>query len=120
MYGTSGSSTFRKPYQGTVRIVAHGYAGRRIGGVPSPVGGSGRRQSGWSSTELLPQVPHARFALQLRIQDPTSAWRSDMAPHAGFDTDQIKEKARKDLLYLLEGVSGILVPRPLHLTRARH
>jgi len=28
-----------------------------------------------------------------------------MAPHAGFDTDQIKEKARKDLLYLLEGVS---------------
>lgn len=28
-----------------------------------------------------------------------------MAPHAGFDTDQIKDKARKDLLYLLEGVS---------------
>ncbi|KAL3419013.1 Sec1 family protein [Phlyctema vagabunda] len=29
-----------------------------------------------------------------------------MAPHAGFDTDQIKDKARKDLLYLLEGVRG--------------
>ncbi|CZT47326.1 probable vacuolar sorting protein [Rhynchosporium secalis] len=29
-----------------------------------------------------------------------------MAPHAGFDTEQIKEKARKDLLYLLEGVRG--------------
>ncbi|CZS94581.1 probable vacuolar sorting protein [Rhynchosporium agropyri] len=29
-----------------------------------------------------------------------------MAPHAGFDADQIKEKARKDLLYLLEGVRG--------------
>lgn len=28
-----------------------------------------------------------------------------MAPHAGFDTDQIRDKARKDLLYLLEGVS---------------
>lgn len=28
-----------------------------------------------------------------------------MAPHAGFDTNQIKDKARKDLLYLLEGVS---------------
>jgi hypothetical protein len=28
-----------------------------------------------------------------------------MAPHAGFHTDQIKDKSRKDLLYLLEGVS---------------
>lgn len=28
-----------------------------------------------------------------------------MAPHAGFDTDQVKDKARKDILYLLEGVS---------------
>jgi hypothetical protein len=27
-----------------------------------------------------------------------------MAPHAGFNTSQIKDKARKDLLYLLEGV----------------
>ncbi|TVY44811.1 Vacuolar protein sorting-associated protein [Lachnellula occidentalis] len=29
-----------------------------------------------------------------------------MAPHAGFDTDQVKDKARKDILYLLEGVRG--------------
>ncbi|EPE29647.1 Sec1/munc18-like (SM) protein [Glarea lozoyensis ATCC 20868] len=29
-----------------------------------------------------------------------------MAPSAVFDTDQIKDKARKDLLYLLEGVPG--------------
>ena len=29
-----------------------------------------------------------------------------MAPHVAFDTEQIKEKGRKDLLYLLEGVSG--------------
>ncbi|KAB8303362.1 hypothetical protein EYC80_004794 [Monilinia laxa] len=29
-----------------------------------------------------------------------------MAPHVGFDTDQIKDKARKDLLYLLEGIRG--------------
>ncbi|KAI1338489.1 vacuolar protein sorting 33A-like protein [Xylariaceae sp. FL0016] len=29
-----------------------------------------------------------------------------MAPHAGFDTEQIRDKARKDLLYLLEGVRG--------------
>ncbi len=28
-----------------------------------------------------------------------------MASHASFDTEQIKDKARKDLLYLLEGVS---------------
>lgn len=29
-----------------------------------------------------------------------------MAPHAGFDTEQVRDKARKDLLYLLEGVSA--------------
>lgn len=29
-----------------------------------------------------------------------------MAPHVGFDTDQVRDKARKDLLYLLEGVRG--------------
>ncbi|KAK3394187.1 Sec1-like protein [Podospora didyma] len=29
-----------------------------------------------------------------------------MAPHAGFDIEQVREKARKDLLYLLEGVRG--------------
>lgn len=37
------------------------------------------------------------------------------APHVGLDTNQIKEKARKDLLYLLEGVSKAythLKPRP--------
>jgi hypothetical protein len=40
-----------------------------------------------------------------------------MAPHAGFDTDQIKDKSRKDLLYLLEGVSK---DYRLSLIRARH
>ncbi len=30
---------------------------------------------------------------------------SIMAPFVGFDTDHFKDKARKDLLYLLEGVS---------------
>ncbi|ORY66227.1 Sec1-like protein [Pseudomassariella vexata] len=29
-----------------------------------------------------------------------------MAPHAGFDTEQIRDKGRKDLLYLLEAVRG--------------
>ncbi|KAL9629084.1 MAG: hypothetical protein Q9164_007029 [Protoblastenia rupestris] len=29
-----------------------------------------------------------------------------MAPHPGIDTDEIREKARKDLLGLLEGVRG--------------
>ncbi|XXG94090.1 Vacuolar protein-sorting-associated protein 33 [Hypoxylon texense] len=29
-----------------------------------------------------------------------------MAPHVGFDAEQIREKARKDLLYLLEAVRG--------------
>ena len=33
-----------------------------------------------------------------------------MAPNTGFDTDQIKDKARKDLLYLLEGVSKAIFP----------
>jgi hypothetical protein len=28
-----------------------------------------------------------------------------MAPHTGFDTDSIKDKAQKDILNLLEGVS---------------
>ena len=32
------------------------------------------------------------------------AFLPGMAPHPGVDTDQIKEKARKDLLDLLEGV----------------
>lgn len=27
-----------------------------------------------------------------------------MAPHVGFDVEHIRDKARKDLLYLLEGV----------------
>lgn len=31
-----------------------------------------------------------------------------MAPYVGFDTDHFKEKARKDLLYLLEGVSKLV------------
>jgi hypothetical protein len=34
-----------------------------------------------------------------------------MAPHVGFDTDQIKDKCRKDLLYLLEGVSKDILPQ---------
>ncbi|KAH9994160.1 vacuolar protein sorting 33A-like protein [Xylariaceae sp. FL0662B] len=29
-----------------------------------------------------------------------------MAPHVGFNTEKIRDKARKDLLYLLEGVRG--------------
>ena len=29
-----------------------------------------------------------------------------MAPHVGFNTEQVRDKARKDLLYLLEGVSS--------------
>jgi hypothetical protein len=28
-----------------------------------------------------------------------------MAPRAGFDAEQVRDKARKDLLHLLEGVS---------------
>ena len=31
-------------------------------------------------------------------------WTTEMAPHPGIDTDHIREKARKDLLDLLEGV----------------
>jgi hypothetical protein len=40
-----------------------------------------------------------------------------MAPHAGFDPDSIKQKARKDLLHLLEGVSKAFpgpIPPPDH------
>lgn len=41
-----------------------------------------------------------------------------MAPHVPFDTDQVRDKARKDLLYLLEGVS--LLPAPIHIRRFKH
>lgn len=30
-----------------------------------------------------------------------------MAPRAGFDTENVRDKARKDLLHLLEGVSHV-------------
>lgn len=33
-----------------------------------------------------------------------------MAPRTEFSTEQVRNKARKDLLYLLEGVSGIILP----------
>ena len=36
--------------------------------------------------------------------------RLRMAPHPGVDTDAIKEKARKDLLNLLEGVCKASLP----------
>ena len=36
-----------------------------------------------------------------------------MAPHVGFDTDQIRDKARKDLLHLLEGVSKAYLSVPV-------
>lgn len=38
-----------------------------------------------------------------------------MAPHPGIDSDQIKEKAKKDLLDLLQGVCKALLARALHL-----
>lgn len=34
-----------------------------------------------------------------------------MAPQTGFDPEQIRDKARKDLLYLLERVSRLLAKR---------
>lgn len=33
-----------------------------------------------------------------------------MAPHAEFDTEQIREKGRKDILYLLESVCTAAMP----------
>lgn len=41
-----------------------------------------------------------------------------MAPHVGFNTEHIRDKARKDLLYLLEAVSPSL-PRPTRLGEVR-
>ena len=35
-----------------------------------------------------------------------------MAPRTEFNTEQVRTKARKDLLYLLEGVSKTLRPAP--------
>jgi hypothetical protein len=35
-----------------------------------------------------------------------------MAPYTGFDTESIGDKARKDLLYLLEGVSWPFIIAP--------
>lgn len=43
-----------------------------------------------------------------------------MAPHTAFDTDQIKDKARKDVLYLLEGVSKAFQRPPLSQASASH
>lgn len=33
-----------------------------------------------------------------------------MAPHVGFDIEHVRDKARKDLLHLLEGVSKAALP----------
>lgn len=38
-----------------------------------------------------------------------------MAPRNDFSTEQIRNKARKDLLYLLDGVSGASFPPLLSL-----
>lgn len=49
----------------------------------------------------------ARLFFDLRFPYPIHSHPLDqriMAPHPGIDTDYIKEKARKDLLSLLEGV----------------
>lgn len=35
-----------------------------------------------------------------------------MAPRTEFSIEQVRSKARKDLLYLLEGVSKALSPAP--------
>lgn len=36
-----------------------------------------------------------------------------MAPHAEFDIEQIREKGRKDILYLLESVcTAVMPPKP--------
>ena len=43
-----------------------------------------------------------------------------MAPHVGFHTDQIKDKSRKDLLYLLEGVSEGARRTDLNKAAANH
>lgn len=53
---------------------------------------------------LLPLDPAHRTHQILR----SIVWTAHnaMAPHAGFDTEQVRDKARKDLLYLLEGVSS--------------
>lgn len=40
-----------------------------------------------------------------------------MAPHVGFDAEQIRDKARKDLLYLLEGVSKTALESSVFLSR---
>lgn len=41
-----------------------------------------------------------------------------MALHVAFDTDQVRDKARKDLLYLLEGVSSH--PRLTNIRKFKH
>ncbi|KAK0734114.1 small conjugating protein ligase-like protein [Lasiosphaeria miniovina] len=49
---------------------------------------------GWSPVQSVETV--SRMASSL----------PPMAPQAGLDTEQVRDKARKDLLYLLEGVRG--------------
>lgn len=69
--------------------------------------GAADRRTGLGLTriavELEPSSLPASQSLSSHLISPHVELK--MAPHAGFDTDQIKDKARKDLLYLLEGVS---------------
>lgn len=52
--------------------------------------------------------PLLSFTTPFAFQQQTRCLRErglPMAPQHFFDTDQIKDRARKDILYLLEGVS---------------
>jgi len=68
---------------------------------------------GFARTDLV----LARASLELKLPPLCISPHVEliMAPHAGFDPDSIKQKARKDLLHLLEGVSKVYPSDPAGL-----
>ena len=55
-----------------------------------------------------PKQPQSKDPERQQHQPHSIVWTAHeaMAPHVGFNTEQVRDKARKDLLYLLEGVSS--------------
>ena len=56
-------------------------------------------------TYIPPYLPISPFLIAISQFQPTSiSYSFSMAPHPGIDTDQIRDRCRRDLFNLLEGV----------------
>ena len=63
-----------------------------------------RLRTGTSRPPHPSSYPHNNSHEVDHHEDKDTVINLNMAPHPGIDTGQIKEKARRDLLHLLEGV----------------